>query len=331
MGMEHLGGLVRTVRRIAIFTILVEGAGALILFIHFLTYSPPETALWRAVFHSISAFNNAGLDIFGNFRSLLGYQTDATVLLTMAVLIILGGIGYLVVEDVFKTRSFDRLSLDSKLVLTTTFSLLALGTVFFLLAEFSNPATTGPLSLPHKLLVAFFQSVTPRTAGFTAIDVGKMVVPSLFFTMFLMFVGGASGSTAGGVKVGTLGLLSATVLSSLRGKEHAGAFGREFNFQNIQRGLVLVILYLGFAALLVLVLSITEGKDFVSLLFETFSALGTVGLSTGITPELSTAGRLIIVLGMFVGRLGPLALIVYLTGGQQPAKTHFPQELVRTG
>lgn len=330
MGLARLGGLVRIVRRIAIFTIIVEGIGVIILFLRFLAEGSPGTALWIAIFHAISAFNNAGFDLFGNFRSLQNYQVDTTILLTIAALIILGGIGYVVVEDVLQTRKFTRLSLDSKLVLTTTLSLLTLGTVFILLAEFSNPATLGGLSFPQKLLVAFFQCVT-RTAGFSAIDISKMTESSLFFVMFLMFVGGASGSTAGGVKVGTLSLLIGTALSSIRGKEHAGAFGREFTDQNIHRALVLVVLYLLFVGILLLALSITEGFKYVSLIFEAFSASCTVGLTTGITPGLSVAGRLIITVGMFVGRLGPLVLILSLTQRQQPTEYRFPQDIVRIG
>jgi trk system potassium uptake protein TrkH len=332
MGTAIPGGIVRIVRRAALFTLLIEGVGAVVLFIRFLAEGmSTATALWRAVFHAVSAFNNCGMDILGGFRSLLGYQGDATVLLTMAVLIVLGGIGYIVMDDVVRSRSFSRLSTDSKLVLVTTISLLALGTIFILLAEFSNMATLGAFSPPQKLLVSFFQSVTPRTAGFTAIDISKMIVPSLFFTMFLMFVGGASGSTAGGVKVNTFGILICSVLSSMRGKEYPGAFGREFTARNVYRALALVMLYLGLVTAMVLALSITEKFGFVSLLFETFSALGTVGLSTGITPNLSVAGRLIIIAAMFIGRLGPLTFGSVLTARQQPVKYRYPKDIIRIG
>jgi trk system potassium uptake protein TrkH len=332
MGTSIPGGIVRIVKRAALFTLLIEGVGAVILFIRFLAEGmSTATALWRGVFHAVSAFNNCGMDIMGGFRSLLGYQGDATVLLTMAVLIVLGGIGYIVMDDLIRSRSFSRLSTDSKMVLVTTISLLALGTIFILLAEFSNPATLGGLSLPQKFMVSFFQSVTPRTAGFTAIDISKMIAPSLFFTMFLMFVGGASGSTAGGVKVNTFGILMCAVLSSMKGREGPGAFGREFTTRNVYRALALVILYLGFVTVVVLALSVTEKLGFVNLLFETFSALGTVGLSTGITPSLSLAGRLIIIAAMFVGRLGPLTFVSILTARQQPVKYRYPKDMVRIG
>ena len=314
------------------FSLIVEGVGAIILLVRFLAGGTSAgTALWKAVFHAISAFNNCGMDIFGDFRSLLDYQGDPTVLLTMAVLIVLGGIGYIVVDDVLASRSFNRLSADSKIVLVTTLSLLTLGTIFILLAEFSNSATLGVFSFPQKLLVSFFQSVTPRTAGFTAIDISKMIGPSLFFTMFLMFVGGASGSTAGGVKVNTFGVLISAALSSIRGREQSTAFGREFTTRNVYRALALVILYLGLVVIVVLALSVTENFGFVNLLFDTFSALGTVGLSTGITPELSVAGRLIVTVAMFIGRLGPLTFVSVLTERQQPVKYRYPKDIIRIG
>lgn len=333
MGIDRLGGLVRLIKRIAIFTLAVEGVGAALFFIRFSTDSSigMGTAAWRSVFHSVSAFNNCGLDIFGNARSLLDYQGDVLVILVTAVLIFLGGISFIVLADVSLTRRFTRLSLDTKIVLITSVSLLVLGTIVILATEYSNPATLGPLPVSQKLLVSFFQSVTPRTAGFAAVDIGSMASFTLFFTIILMFIGGASGSTAGGVKVNTFGLLTATVWSLIRRKEHPGAFGKEFTMQQVQRALTIVMISLGLVVIVVLILSITEKFGFLNLLFETVSAFGTVGLSTGITPELSTAGLLILTATMFIGRLGPLALAFSLVQRQQPSKYRYPQENIRLG
>jgi trk system potassium uptake protein TrkH len=272
------------------------------------------------------------MDIFGNFRSLVGYQNNALVILTTAGLIIFGGISFFVVADVIKVRRFHRLLLDSKVVLITTLGLLALGVLVLLATEYSNGDTLGPLSVPGKVLNAFFHSVVPRTAGFNSIDVSHMADYSLFFTILLMFVGGAAGSTAGGIKVNTFGMLAATIWSVLRGKEHAGAFGKEFTSQHIYRALALVMLSLTLVAITVFVLKITDEKfGFLNLLFETTSAFGTVGLSTGITPDLSIPGRLIITGMMFIGRLGPLLLVLSLTQRQQPAIYRYPQDTVRIG
>ena len=290
-----------------------------------------ETAVWEAVFQSISAFNNAGFDVFGNFRSMLDYQTDTLVILTTGALVILGGISFMVVADIGAMRRFGRLAVDSKIVITTVVALLILGTVVFLLTEYSNPDTLGPLSFPYKLLNAFFHSITPRTAGFSTINVGSMADYSLFFTILLMFVGGAAGSTAGGIKVNTFGMLIATMWSSLKGKEHAGAFGREFTSQQIHRALALVMLALGLITFVVFILTVTEDFRFLNILFETFSAFGTVGLSTGITPDLSIAGKLLISATMFIGRLGPLILALSLIQRQLPSIYRYPQDEVRVG
>jgi trk system potassium uptake protein TrkH len=335
LGVERLGGLVSLLMGIAFFSIICEGIGAVLLYIRFSQdFSSPATALWHSIFHAVSAFNNCGLDILGD-RSLIGYQNDPLVVLTMAALIILGGLSFLVVWDVFKKRSFGKLSLDSKMVVVVTVTLLILGTVVLLAMEYNNPDTLGPMSAPQKVLSAFFQSVTPRTAGFMVINVRFMTAYSLFFTIMLMFVGGASGSTAGGVKVNTFGVLLATVWSSLRGKEHAEAFGRELRPQQIHRALAVAMLALGLVGIVALTLTFTEEAkndfDFIQTLFETVSAFGTVGLSTGITPMLTLAGKFIIIVTMFAGRLGPLTLALSLVQRQRTTEYRYPQDQVRIG
>lgn len=337
MGVSKLGGLVPLVMWIMIFTIVVEGLGMVIFYARFSGQYPPATAAWVSVFHSISAFNNAGFDLFGldlsgNIKGMVDYQGDALMVLGTAALIILGGISFVVVLNIFSARGRSRLSLDTKIVLTTTAALLTLGMVVILITEYGNEDTLGPMSVPQKLLVAFFHSVTPRTAGFALISVGGMAAYSLFFTIMLMFVGGASGSTAGGVKVNTFGVLVTTVWSTVRGSEHAGVFGRQFKTLQIHRALTVVVLSMALVAAVVLALTIVE-KDlgFLDILFEAFSAFGTVGLSTGITPELSVAGKAIMTVTMFVGRLGPLTLALSLVQRQQRTVYRYPQDDVRIG
>jgi trk system potassium uptake protein len=331
MGMDRLGGLVPLVMGIMVFTIVAEGLGMVFFYIRFSVDYPPSTAAWTSVFHAVSAFNNCGLDIFGDFRSLADYQNDPLVVLTTAALIILGGISFIVVVDVFRARRFRRLALNSKIVLVTTGMLLAVGMIVILAMEFNNPDTLGPMTWPQKVLDAFFHSVSPRTAGFAVLNIGAMAVYTLFFIIMLMFIGGASGSTAGGIKVNTFGMLAATVWSTIRGREHAGAYGREFKTRQIHRALTIVMLSIGLVAIVTLVLSITEGAPFIDVLFETVSAFGTVGLSTGITPGLSIAGRAIIVFTMFAGRLGPLTLALSLVQRQQRTMYRYPQDDVRIG
>jgi trk system potassium uptake protein TrkH len=336
LGSEQTGGMVKLVRRIVVFTFLVEAIGAAVFYIHFSVESPKLTAVWVSVFHAVSAFNNAGFDIFGQFRSMLDYQTSALVLLTTAALIILGGISFVVVADIGRVRRFGRLSLNSKLVLVTTFGLILLGAIVFLVTEYNNADTFGPMSVTTKLLNAFFHSVSSRTAGFSSINMVGMQNYSQFFTVVLMFVGGAAGSTAGGIKVNTFGMLVATIWSTIRGKEHAGAFGREFSNQQIHRALALLLIAITIIIVAVFVLTITEQEiprdfKFLRLLFETVSAFGTTGLTTGITPDLSVAGRLIISAIMFIGKLGPLVLVLSLTQRQKPSEYRYPQDEVRIG
>ncbi len=317
-----------------------EGFGAVILYIRFSQdYASPATALWQSIFHAVSAFNNCGFDIIGA-DSLIPYRSDPLVVLTMAALIILGGLSFLVVWDIFKKRRFKVLALDSKMVIVVTAALLVLGAGVLLAMEYGNEATMGGMSAPQKVLSALFQSVSPRTAGFKVIDVGSMTAYSLFFTIMLMFIGGASGSTAGGIKVNTFGVLLATVWSSLRGREHAEAFGRELRQQQIHRALSVALLALGLVGVVTLVLTVTEANviggngeafEFIDILFETVSAFGTVGLSTGITPYLTLAGKLIIVCTMFAGRLGPLTLALSLVQGQRTVEYRYPQDQVRIG
>jgi trk system potassium uptake protein TrkH len=332
IGITRLGGIVKVVGLMVGFTLLVEAVGTALFYIHFSETNPLDTSLWLSVFHAVSSFNNAGFDLAGGFQSMVMYQRDPIMLLITAGLIIIGGIGFLMVVDLFRAKgSLFRLSLDSKMVLTATVFLLVFGTAVILVTEFTNPETLGSLSLVDRVLNAFFQSVVARTAGFSSVNMSHMANYTLFFMALLMFVGGASGSTAGGVKLNNITMLAATIWSTMKGREHAGAFGREFSVQQINRALTVALLSLGFVAVIILLLTLTERFDFMDLFFETLSAFSNTGLSTGITPDLSIGGRIIIIVTMFIGRLGPLTVALALVQGQRMAKFRYPQETVRTG
>jgi len=331
MGTDQIGGSFGVVIRIVIFSLVIESIGAAAFYLYWASSGDLQSPLWTALFHSVSSFNNCGMDIFSNSHSMSSFQGDATVLLLTAFLIICGSIGYVVIMDFTRNRSFGKLSLDSKIVLVTTFALIVLGTVFYLVAEYSQPATLGPLAFFQKLLVAFFQSVSLRTAGFTAFDAGGLLQICLLFTMVLMCIGGSSGSVAGGVKVNTLGVLAITVLSLLKGRDNICAFGKQLGQQTIYRALTLTVMYLIAAGIIVTALSITEVFPLNSLLFETLSALGTTGSSTGITPDLSSAGKIILVIAMFTGRLAPLSFMAYLAHRRQVIDMEYPHENIRLG
>lgn len=331
MGGGALGQTLSLVRRVAIATLLIEAAGTLLLLVHFVGVVSPSEALWWSVFHSVSAFNNAGFDLQGEFRSLTGYQTSPWILLTIASLIIVGGLSYTVLADTVRRRTWRRLSVDTKLTLSTSVGLLLLGTIVTLLLEWNNPETLGPLSWPYRLLNAFFQSTTLRTAGFNSLDISGLHEHSLFFNMGLMFIGGASGSTAGGIKVQTFSLLFFAIIASIRGSEDVIAFGRQVPQAQVYRALSVALLAIAIVFTVALILAITESFDFTDTFFETVSAFATVGLSTGVTPELTVGGRLVIIATMFVGRLGPLTLVLALAARSERRVLRRATESVKIG
>lgn len=336
LGGLQLGTVTTLVKRIAIFTIVCEVAGAIVLGISFTIggeAGPPGDTLgvWWGIFHSISAFNNAGFDLTGGFRSLAPWTDDWVVLLTHGLLLILGGLGFAIVGDALSRRRWGRLALETKLVLSITAVLLVGGTALIAMTEWSNPATLGALPAEQRILNALFESATLRTAGFTALDTGAFVDSTLFVVMALMFIGGASGSTAGGIKVNTLGVLLAAIGSTIRGEPSATAFGRRIQHAIVYRALAVALLAFIFVFLTALGLTLTTDATFVQTLFEAVSAFGTVGASTGITPDLTDPARLITAVAMFVGRLGPLTLVLALAARAHPVAFRPAVEQVRIG
>jgi len=326
-----------------IFTLVLEAAGAALLFLRFSGMYNPGRALYFAVFHAISAFCNAGFGLYS--QSLMDFSGDPLVSLTVALLIICGGIGFLVMLELkrvlfrsHQARRARRLSVHSKLVLTLTALLLIAGTLGFLILEWNQ--SMARLSLPAKVLAAFFQSVTARTAGFNTLNFGKMANVTLLFTILLMFIGAASGSTGGGIKVNTLGVLFALSRSRLRGEEATSIFRRTLTAETVGRAIsvfvvAVIVIYAATMALTVSELGTTIHEEsrglFLELLFEVVSAFGTVGLSVGVTSKLSTLGKLILVVVMFVGRLGPLSIAVALSVREPRSTIQYAEENVMIG
>ncbi len=331
IGLAQIGDVSKLIKNLVLFTLLVELVGAAILFSQFYPVYSLDEAIWRSVFHAVSAFNNAGFDLMGSAGSMSAYHSNPLVLLTIVGLVIVGGLSFLVIQDIFRSRKSMRFAIDTKMVLTVTIILLVFGTIIVMATEIANPDTLGNLSFPDKLMNAFFHCVVSRTAGFYSFDIGSMAPYALFFTMLLMFIGGASGSTAGGIKVGTFGIVFATMLCAIRGKEHPGAFGREFMESQVYRALAVVMLSIGVVVIVVFLLTMIEDFEFLPLAFESVSAFGTVGLSTGITPDLSVAGKILIALTMFAGRLGPLTLILTMVKSQKVTTYRYPKEIIRIG
>ncbi|GLC89093.1 TrkH family potassium uptake protein [Lysinibacillus piscis] len=297
------------VKRILIFTALTESMGAIILAIRFSFDMPVKQAIYYGIFHAISMFNNAGFDIMGEFKSLTLYADDPTVVLTVCTLILLGGLGFIVINELYEYRQIKRLSVHAKIVLSTTLILVVGAAIFIFLFEYGNDKTLGPLSPVGKILGALFHSVSPRTAGANTLAMGDLTHATLFLTIFLMFIGGGSGSTAGGIKLSTFAVLMVTAFSQLQGKEDVVIFRHRIVVGTILKALTVVMSGLMIVVTVTFLLSITEhGHAFIMYLFEATSAFGTVGLSMGLTPELSPIGRIFIIVTMFIGRLGPLTL-----------------------
>jgi trk system potassium uptake protein TrkH len=336
LGGLQLGSVTTLLKRIAIFTLVIEGIGAVVLSIAFMAgpeAGPPGDPLgiWWGVFHAVSAFNNAGFDLTGGFRSLGPFVDDWVVLLTIAILLSLGGLGFAIVGDAVARRRWSRMALETKLVLSTTAALLIGGTLLIGFTEWANPLTLGALPTEQRLLNALFESTTLRTAGFTALDTGAFAEATLFVVMALMFIGGASGSTAGGIKVNTFAVLLIAIASTVRGQPSATAFGRRIQHAVVYRALAVALLAIAFVFVVGLGVTLTSEASFVETLFEAVSAFGTVGASTGITPDLPDPARVIIAFAMFVGRLGPLTLVLALTARERTISFRPAVESVRIG
>ncbi|MEI6509875.1 MAG: potassium transporter TrkG, partial [bacterium] len=268
----------------------------------------------------------------GPFSSLTAYRGDLTVNLTICFLIILGGLGFFVIANMVRHfRYREPITLQSRVVILTTVILLALGTVAILGLEWGNPRTLAPLSFGEKLLSSFFQSVTPRTAGFNTLDIGGMNVSSLMVIVLLMFIGASPGGTGGGVKTSTFALLIATVRSTVRGFPDTVLMGRRIDPYQVRKAVSIVALSFTLVVLASTLLSQSEPFAFHNLIFEITSAFGTVGLSTGITPSLTAVGKVVVLLVVFAGRVGPLTLLLALAQGRREPRVRYPEEVVIVG
>ena len=306
MNQETMSGMVKLTLYVILLTFAIEAIGAIILSFRFVPEYGLTKGIWFSVFHSISAFCNAGFDITGN--SLMSYTDSPLTIMTLSGLIIIGGTGFSVLIDLAKHRKWVRLSLHTKLVITMSLGLILLGTIFFFVLEYSNPATIGQMPLGEKLSAAFFAAVVPRTAGFNSIDTAALRESSVFLTIILMFVGGSPGSTAGGVKTATIGVVLMATISIIRGDKDIEIYEKRLNQETVFKSLAIVTVGMGMIVLISFLLTITESKNFLDVLFEATSAFATVGLSRGITSDLTTIGKIIIIGTMYAGRVGPLTM-----------------------
>ncbi len=331
LGVGQASGLLRLTIQVVVLTLVIQSVAFLVLLWRFLPLFDPGQAAWQAGFLTISAFNNAGFNILPGSTSLSMFSSELWVLGIVGSLIILGSISYTVLVEMVRHRRFKRFSLDSRLVIVFSLGLWGLGALVMFVSEFNNEATLKGLPLHTQLVDSLFHSVSGRTAGFTTMDFSDTRQHTNVFFTGLMFIGGASGSTAGGIKINTLAVIIVAVLASIRGRTQVEAFGREIPTGQIQRALTVAFLGVVFVFIVAFLLVITEGFPFDRVILETVSAFGTVGLSTGITPDLSPWGKSIIVATMFIGRIGPLTIALALAQGQRRAIYRYSQERVRIG
>ncbi|MEQ8464337.1 TrkH family potassium uptake protein [Coleofasciculus sp. E1-EBD-02] len=326
------------IRSIIATALIFELTGFFLLLLVFVPEQGWNQGLWLSIFHSISAWNNAGFSLFSD--SLMGYQSSVWLLVIISGLIVLGGIGqpvifelYLWLRDHFRYKH-EKLtfSLNFKVVTSTTLFLLILGTIAFFFVEVNNPDILGNLSFRDKLLNAWFQSVTTRTAGFNTIDIGKMTAAGLFMTIAFMFIGASPGGTGGGMKTTTFRVLASCTKAILQGKEEVYLYRRQVPLNLILKATAVLVGSVTTVIILTILIAITDPQvPFIQLLFEVVSAFATVGLSTGITASLSALGKLILVATMFIGRVGIIAFMATLLGDPHPSHIRYPEENLLVG
>lgn len=325
----QMGGIVKLTRFIFLVSFAIEGMGALLLMPVFMTKYGIR-GIWMAVFHSVSAFCNAGFDLMGNqtgqYSSLTSFAGSGYVTLVICLLIMIGGIGFLTWKDIaVKKTRFKEYSMQTKVILVTTAILIVIPAVFFFFSDFANEP------LKDRICMSVFQAVTPRTAGFNTADLNKMSDAGRSVMMLLMLIGGSPGSTAGGMKTTTIAVLFANAIAVFRKRQNANCYGRRIDDSTVKNASAILFMYVFFSMLSAIIISITDGISMQMGMFETFSAIGTVGLTLGITPTLSAVSRFVLILLMFFGRVGGLT-IIYAAFSQKDASTlKYPMENITVG
>lgn len=310
MGVDSLEGVVKLVKHVLYIASSVELIGAVFLSVRFIPKYGALKGIWFSIFHSVSAFCNAGFDIIGDGQSMFSYRFDPLVIITLALLIIIGGLGFIVWEDIINKKSFKRLNAYSKIVLVSTVLCIVIGAALYLLFEYNNPATIGSDSIGEKLLMTFFQSVTTRTAGFDALKQSGLTPLSKVWGILLMMIGGASGSTAGGVKIGTFALVLITLYAVLRGKTDVVILGRRIGHKAILHAMSLLVLWFLLTLTGAMLIAFADGHSVLYSMYETASAYSTVGLSVGISENASVFTKILLIIYMFLGRVGIMTISV---------------------
>ena len=332
MNTFKIEGLIKMLQYVLGFTIIIQLAGAVLLSTQFIPQLGLSKGIFFSIFHSVSAFCNAGFDLNGNFNSLTGYANNSIILLTLSFLIIIGGLGFTVIIELYNFQKKKKLSINSKMVLLVTGTLIIIGTILMLCFEYKNPETLGMMNAKDKLLNAYFAAVTPRTAGFNSISTDGMSMAGKFITIILMFIGGSPGSTAGGLKTTTVGILVLTVICVLKGREETEAFGRRFSKETVYKSFTIVAVGVMWVVIVTLMLTILEPQhSFINLFYEAASAFGTAGLSTGVTQSIGGLSKILLIMSMYIGRVGPLTVLFAIINRNKKKGYKYPEGKILIG
>lgn len=320
-------GVINHVRYMILFTLSIQGAASLILMTQFIPMYGLGKGIYFGIWHAISAFNNAGFDLLGNFTSITVINTNKVVLITLATLVNIGGLGYLVwrelISGIRSKKKLKNFTLHSKVVLTMSVGLVVLGTLVFLIFEWNNPNTMQGMRFSDKIANSYFSGTTPRTAGFNSISNSDMSPAGKLITMLYMFIGGSPGSTAGGVKTTTLGIVIFTLISVIKGREDVEIYKRKLSQSTVYRAIAVFLLGIAIVVIGIMILSIAEvGASFEAIVYEVLSAFGTVGLTMGITPGLTAVSKVTLSIIMYMGRVGPITVMLALAGKQKNSKAN---------
>ena len=328
----NIQGIIKMVKYVVTFTLAVECIGAILLMTQFIPLYGWGRGIYYGIFHSISAFCNAGIDLIGNFQSFVPFNTNKVVVVTLFSLIAIGGLGFAVWMEIFQFKKFKNMSLHAKVVIVTTLGLIFGGALLFFIIEYSNQATMASLSFSDKITNSLFASITPRTAGMNTVSTSDMRMSSRLLTMILMFIGGSPGSTAGGIKTTAFAALLFTVVCVIKGREDTEIFERHLDKGTVYKAFTVVVMGITIVMTGTLILSFFNPTfSMEQIVYECISAFATVGLTEGITTQLHIVSKYTIISMMYLGRVGPLTFILALANLKMPAKYKYPEDKILIG
>ncbi|STO31261.1 Ktr system potassium uptake protein B [Fusobacterium necrogenes] len=328
---DNSGEIAEFIKKLLLIVLSIETIGAIILTTQFMQKMPLGKSIYFGIFHSISAFCNAGFALFSN--NLENFASNIVVNLTIGYLITLGGIGFAVITSfiVVVRNGIDRFNLTSKMAILVSIILTFIGMLLFFILEFSNPTTIGNMNFFQKILASYFQSVTLRTAGFNTVPLGNLREATIFISCILMFIGASPGSTGGGIKTTTFGVIMFYVIGIAKKKENIEVFKRRIDWEILNRALAILVIAITYVAFIIMCILVLDDFSMEQVVFEVISAFGTVGLTLGITPQLSVISKLLIIITMFIGRLGPLTFALAIGETKKKVISKYPKENILVG